>query len=232
MCVCRTRARSAPSLAWTDGREVEGAVEVASCAQREVGGGDRGHEAVVERRVIRSAGGRGPSRARRASSWTRSLPGVEDAQDLDPGEMRLEQSPGTRRRVLAQVPWVVGLLGARRREREPVRGRDVGDRRGPGSRASSARARRCARSSAGRRSRRTAPRSPRPARARSAGWGAGSAAWRARAPRGSRRRRPRRPPCARDRPIRSPRRRRGRPLEARARARRSTRRRRGGRRNQ
>ena len=58
------------------------------------------------------------------------LAGVVQAEDLDRAEVRLEQRPVLVRRVLADVPGVVGLLGALGRQREPVRGRDVGDRRG------------------------------------------------------------------------------------------------------
>ena len=42
------------------------------------------------------------------------LAGVEEAEDLDPLEVRLEQLAVLRLVVLAQVPGVVGLLGARR----------------------------------------------------------------------------------------------------------------------
>ena len=140
------------------------------------------------------------------------LAGVEEAEELDRAKRGSSSSRYSAERVLAQVPGVVGLLGAGRREREPVRGRDVGHA-APARRTAPAgrRAPRCARSSAGRRSRRRASESPRPGRARSAGSDAGSAAGRARGPRGWRRPRPPRGACARAGRSRSPRRRRGRP---------------------
>ena len=56
------------------------------------------------------------------------LAGVEQAEQLDGGEVRLQQGAVLADVVLAQVPGVVGLLGARRRQGEAVGGGDVGDR--------------------------------------------------------------------------------------------------------
>ena len=54
---------------------------------------------------------------------------VVEAEQLDAREARLEQGTVLGRGVLAQMPRVVRLLRPGGREREPVRGRDVADRR-------------------------------------------------------------------------------------------------------
>ena len=102
--------------------------QLAAGRQLEIGRGDRRHEAVVERlrdpqRLVDTV----PSERERELVGAQ-LASVEEAVDLDLREMRLEQLPVLGGRVLAQVPRVLGLLRPRRREREPVRRRDVGDR--------------------------------------------------------------------------------------------------------
>ena len=56
------------------------------------------------------------------------LAGVKETEQVDAAEVGLEQLAVLPLVVLAQVPGVVGLLRTRGRQREPVRGRDVGDR--------------------------------------------------------------------------------------------------------
>ena len=112
-----------------DREEVEGAVEVA-LAQLEVGGGDRRREAVVE-----GLGQAEPLVDAVPAELDRQLvgaqlAGVEEAEQLDPGEVRLAERAELLGAVLVDVPGVVGLLGPRRRQRQQVRGRDVGDAAG------------------------------------------------------------------------------------------------------
>ena len=128
-----------------------------------------------------------------ARSWTAQLAGVEEAEDLDLGEGRLEQLAVLLDRVLAQVPGVVGLLGALGGEGEPVRGRDEGQRRRLGDRRQQRRhvldvLDRLQEDDRVERARRRS----RPGRARSAGSAARSAPRRARGPRDWRRSRRRR----------------------------------------
>src|SRR3954452_19797355 len=111
----------------TDGDEVEGPFEVAA-AEDEVARRDRGDETVIE--GLRDA--QSPVQAIPAELdgdfVDPQLASVKEAEDLDPGEAGLEQLAVLLDGVLAQVPGVVGLLGARGREGEAVRGGDVGDR--------------------------------------------------------------------------------------------------------
>ena len=58
----------------------------------------------------------------------RELARVEEPADLDPGERRLEQAAVLLDRVLAQMPGVVGLVGALGGERQPVGRRDERER--------------------------------------------------------------------------------------------------------
>src|SRR6185312_997148 len=127
MCEWRTIARSpadpAP-LRPADGKEVERAVEVAR-GEAEVGGGDRGREAVVEGlgqaepRVDRV-----PTRLQRPAVDAQ-LAGVEEAEQLDPAEVGLAEGAELLRPVLLDVPRGVGLVRPLRGQREQVRGRDV-----------------------------------------------------------------------------------------------------------
>src|SRR5215211_4664334 len=131
MWECRTIARSPTSSRMTDREEVEGPLQIALRRDLEVRGGDGCDEAGVE--GLRDAQ-RGvdavPAEAQR-ELVDAQLAGVVDAEGLHPREMPLEQGPELPERVFAQVPRVIGLLGAWGREREPVRGRDVGEwRRG------------------------------------------------------------------------------------------------------
>src|SRR4051794_31969536 len=99
-----------------DGEEVEAAVEV-FLAQAEVGGGDRGGEAVVE--------GLGQAEAlvdRVPAELDRQLvraqlAGVEEAEQVDPLEVRLAERPELLGAILLHVPGIVGLLRPRRRQR-------------------------------------------------------------------------------------------------------------------
>src|SRR6478609_4577858 len=114
MCEWRMIARS-PALSsgdMTDGEEVQRPVEVA-LLQLEVRGGDRGREAIVERlgqaqRLV------DPVPAEPDRDLVRAqLAGVEEAEQLDPGEVggaKLAELGGA---VLAHVPGVVGLLRSR-----------------------------------------------------------------------------------------------------------------------
>src|SRR5262249_4408404 len=116
---------ASPRSALANSQEVERAVEVAA-AQPEVPGADRRDEAVVER----------PREAKRRVDAIPAQPdgelmglqlaGVEDAEQLDAREAGLEQGAVLALVVLTQMPGVVRLLGAGRREREPVGGGDVG----------------------------------------------------------------------------------------------------------
>src|SRR5436189_1354069 len=118
MCECSTIARSptALSLGTTDRQEVERAVEVALGAHPEVRRSDPRNEPLVERprdpqRGVDSVPA-GPERQLVDSQ----LSSVEDAEDLDPREVGVEQLAILARRVFAQMPRVLGLLGARGRE--------------------------------------------------------------------------------------------------------------------
>src|SRR5215475_9636744 len=108
MCECRTMARSpAPSSTdMADGEEVERAVEV-PLLELEVGGGDRRGEAVVEgageaQRPV------DPVPAEPECDRVRAqLAGVEEAVQLDPGEVRLAEGTELLGTVLVHVPGVV-----------------------------------------------------------------------------------------------------------------------------
>src|SRR5690349_18436525 len=128
----RTMARS-PTVRWaisgtTDSQEIQGALEFA-CSQAEVAGSDRWDEAVVERL-------RDPQRRVHAvpAEPDRELvsaqpAGVEEAEHLDGPEVRRQERQVLLLVVFAQVPGIVGLLRAGRREGEPIRSGDVGSRR-------------------------------------------------------------------------------------------------------
>src|SRR5262245_56247956 len=117
----RTRARSpAVLLAMADREEVQGSVE-ASVAKLEVSGADRRDEAVVEGpRQTQGRMGPVPAGADRDLVGAQ-LARVEEAEELHPGEVGREELPVLADVVLAQVPRVVRLLGALRRQRQPVR---------------------------------------------------------------------------------------------------------------
>src|SRR3954468_23849225 len=114
MWECRTIARSPTVRVAMSGaahrQEVERAVE-ATATQAEVAGADRRDEAVIER----------PRQAKRRMDAVPAqldgelmypqLAGVEDAEQLDAREMRLEEGPVLARVVFAQMPGVVRLLG-------------------------------------------------------------------------------------------------------------------------
>src|SRR6478672_3381590 len=108
------------------GEEVERAVE-AALAKAEVGGRDRRGEAVVEALGQPEAlVDRVPAQPERQLVGAQ-LAGVEEAVQLDPGEVVLAEPAELLGPVLAQVPGVVGLLRPRRRQGQQVRRRDVGD---------------------------------------------------------------------------------------------------------
>src|SRR3954451_16005963 len=128
MCECSTIARS-PRSGMTDRKEVERAVEVSLRAQPEVRGGDRWNKSLVERlgdpqRGVDSV----PARPQRELVEPQ-FSGVEDTQDLDPGEVGIEQLAVLGERVLPEMPRVLRLLRARWREGQAVGRGDVGDRR-------------------------------------------------------------------------------------------------------
>src|SRR3954447_24379976 len=137
MWECRTIARSPAGSGvsgMADGEKVEGAVEVdpVLAPQREVGCRDRRHETVVER--LRDAEGRVdaiPS-GRDRELVHAELSGVMEAEQLDSREVRRQKLQVLGGRVFPQVPRVSGAVGAGGSEREPIRGRDVGDRSGGG----------------------------------------------------------------------------------------------------
>src|SRR5665809_27270 len=129
----RTTARSPTTSRMTDREEVEGPLEP-RVAEGEVRRRDRRDEALVE--ALRD-----PQRSVDAvpAEPQRELVGaqlacVEQPQDLDPREARLEQRPVLLERVLANVPRVVRLHRPGGGEREPVRGRDVRERGRAGDR--------------------------------------------------------------------------------------------------
>src|SRR4051812_26190930 len=136
MWECRTMARS-PALssgAMADGDEVERAVQVA-LPEDEIGAVDRGREAVVKRsgevkRLVEAI----PAELQRQLVGPQ-LAGMEEAVDLDPGEVGLAELAELPGAVLAHVPGVVGLLGSGGSEGEQVRRRDIGDATGPEHRA-------------------------------------------------------------------------------------------------
>ncbi len=98
----------------------------------EVGGRDRRDEAVVEGlREAKRAVDPVPAEPQRPLVDAQ-LPGVEDAEHLGAREVRLQERAVLGQGVLAQVPGVVGLLGAGRGERQPVGRRDVAQRRDGG----------------------------------------------------------------------------------------------------
>ena len=216
-----------------DREEVQRAVEVTR-AQREVAHRDRGREAVVERlRDAAARRGSSPSRRRSiATWWARSLRAWKRPSSSTEPKCRSHSARNSAARYSLDVPRVAGVLLALRRQREHVRGRDVGDPVAPDQRRAAARARRRgparARSSAGTRRSRRRPPTARACCARSAASAPSTSAARARRRRGWRPPRPPRPPCGRARTSRSPRRTRGRPPAGRRSATRSTRRRRGG----
>src|SRR4029453_11053758 len=125
MCEWRTTARSPSRSGTADREEVERPIEV-GFAQREVGRRDRRHETAIER-IGEAQGSMDAVPAETERELVRAqLAGVEQTEDRDVGEGALEQSPVLVQRVLADVPRVVGALGSRLREGEPVRSRDVG----------------------------------------------------------------------------------------------------------
>ena len=123
MCEWRTIARSPTTssarlsrleLGMTDGEEVEGPIEVFIGGDLEVGGRDRRDEAVVEGlREAKGAVDPVPAEPERPLVDAQ-LPGVEDAEHLGAREVRLQERAVLGQGVLAQVPGVVGLLGAGR----------------------------------------------------------------------------------------------------------------------
>src|SRR6476620_118988 len=142
MCEWRTKAKSPTASSaplpgavglregsgMADGDEVEGLVK-AGVSQGEVRRGDRGDEAVVERlgdtqRRVDAV----PAKADRELVGAQ-LAGMEQADDFNPREARLDQLAVFVDRVLAQVPRVLGLLRAGRSQGEAVGRRDIGDRR-------------------------------------------------------------------------------------------------------
>src|ERR1700733_11553452 len=135
MWECSTIARSptlsrrlmpaSPSCGATDGDEVQCRVEV-PLPEGEVGGRDRGGEAVVE--------GLGQAEAlvdRVPAELDRQLvgaqlAGVKEAVELDRGEMVPAEPAKLLGAVLVHVPGVVGLLGPRRRQGQQVGGGEEG----------------------------------------------------------------------------------------------------------
>ena len=95
-------------------------------AQREVPGGDRRGEAVVERARQAEARVDGVPAQSQGDGVGAEAAGVEEAEHLDGGEVRRAERAELLGAVLLHVPRVPRLLGARRRERQEVRGGDVG----------------------------------------------------------------------------------------------------------
>src|SRR6478752_4206743 len=107
----------------TDGDEVQRLAE-ARAAEAEVGGRDRRGEAVVEALGEAEAlVDRVPSEPDR-DLVDAQLAGVEEAEQLDPLEVRLAELAELLLAVLLDVPGVVGLLSPRRSQGEQVGGRD------------------------------------------------------------------------------------------------------------
>src|SRR6266516_2455719 len=130
MCEWRTIARSPTSSRMADRQEVERAAEIRFARDLEVGGGDRSDEAVVEGlREAKPTVNPVPAEPQR-QLVDAQLAGVKDAEHLDAREVAPQELTVLGDRVLAQMPRVIGLLGAGRGERQPVRRRDVGQRRG------------------------------------------------------------------------------------------------------
>ena len=127
----RTIARSPALLAqaWQTARKSSArSRSPARSAKSEAG--DRRREAVVEglgqpQRLVDAVPAQLDRELVRAQ-----LAGVEEAEQLDPREVRLAERPELRRAVLVHVPGVVGLLRPGRRQGQQVRGRDVGDAAG------------------------------------------------------------------------------------------------------
>src|SRR3954449_3528566 len=133
----RTIARSPTGsgcvpLGTADRQEVQRTTQLAAVGRQEVGRGDRGNEARVERfgqpQPRMSAI---PARAQRQLVRSQ-LARVEDAEDLHAAEVRRQQLAVLGERVLAKVPRVLGLRGSGRSQGQPVRRRYVGQRGGPG----------------------------------------------------------------------------------------------------
>src|SRR3954468_6158409 len=119
MCECSTIARS-PRSGMTDRKEVERAVEVSLRAQPEVRGGDRRNESLVERLGDPQRGVDSIPAGPQRELVEPQLSGVEDAQDLDPREVGIEQIAVLGQRVLPEMPRVLRLFGARWREGQAV----------------------------------------------------------------------------------------------------------------
>src|SRR4029450_10774353 len=124
MWECNTTARSPTERsAMAYGDEVEGALQVGP-AQGEIAGRDRGDEAGVERpRQVQGGVDAVPAQAQ-GELMEAELACVEEAEHLHPGEAWPDPRAGFGEGVLAQVPGVVGLLRARRRQGQAVGGRD------------------------------------------------------------------------------------------------------------
>src|SRR3954469_9343907 len=108
MCEWRTIARSPAdsSRGMADGEEVQRPVEI-SLGQLEVRGGDRRGEAVIEglgqaQRLVHAV----PAEPDRELVGAQ-LAGVEEAEQLDPGEVRLAELAELGGAVLLDVPGVV-----------------------------------------------------------------------------------------------------------------------------
>src|SRR3954454_7483068 len=105
--------RSAIKLGAANSQEVQGLVERAGL-QLEVAGADCRDEAVIER-LGDVEGGMDPVPAAPDGELVDAqLARVEETEDLDAPEMRLQQGAVLVGVVFAQVPGVVGLLRARR----------------------------------------------------------------------------------------------------------------------
>src|SRR6188474_3743731 len=121
MWLCRTIARS-PALCsggMADSEEIQSPVETAPL-QGEVRGGDRRGEAVIEglgqvQCLVEPVPAQ-PDRDLVEAQLAR----VEEAEQLDPGEMRLAEGAELLGAVLVHVPGVVRLLCPRRGQREQV----------------------------------------------------------------------------------------------------------------
>src|ERR1700679_3846747 len=124
MWECSTIARSpAVGSDMTDGEEVQRRVEV-PFPESEVGGGDRRREAVIEglgqaEPLVDAV----PAELEGELVGTQ-LAGVEEAVELDRGEVVRAEPAELLGPVLVQVPGVVGLLRPRRRQGQQVGGRD------------------------------------------------------------------------------------------------------------
>src|SRR5262245_12888368 len=124
----RTIARSPalPSGGMADGEEIQSPVEIAR-REPEIRGGDRGREAIVERLgQVEGLVDAVPAELDRDLVGAQ-LAGVEEAEEVDPGEVRLAELAELGSPVLAHVAGVVGLLGPRGRQRQQVGSGDEGD---------------------------------------------------------------------------------------------------------